>query len=169
MRSVGEPGNSGGPAPGDGGRIDPVRVFISYAHDDLAHEERVREFWTFLRAHGIDARLDKPAAQRRQDWPLWMLREVSEARFVLVVASPAYRERAEGVAPAGVGLGVQWEAALIREEVYADREAALNRFIPVVLPGCSQADIPVWLGTSTNYAVSEYTGAAAAAADGSAV
>jgi TIR domain-containing protein len=98
MRSVaeGESGNAGGPTPSDGGgRVDPVRVFISYAHDDAEHEDRVREFWTFLRAHGIDARLDKPAAERRQDWPLWMQREVREARFVLVVASPAYRERAE--------------------------------------------------------------------------
>lgn len=160
---MGEPGNAGSAAPGDGGRIDPVRVFISYAHDDLAHEEHVREFWTFLRAHGVDARLDKPAAERRRDWPLWMLREAREARFMLVAVSPAYRQRAEGEAPAGEGLGVQWEAALIREEVYTDREAALDRFIPVVLPGCSQADIPVWLGrgTSTNYAVPEFTVAAA--------
>jgi TIR domain len=106
MRSVaeGEPGNADSPAPSDGGRVDPVRVFVSYAHDDAEHEDRVREFWTFLRAHGIDARLDKPAAERRRDWPLWMLGEVRQARFVLVVASPAYRERAEGDAPPGVGL-----------------------------------------------------------------
>ena len=36
----------------------PVRVFISYAHDDAAHEERVRDFWLLLRKLGIDARLD---------------------------------------------------------------------------------------------------------------
>ncbi|MGH3778904.1 MAG: CHAT domain-containing protein, partial [Pseudonocardiaceae bacterium] len=159
---MGERGK-GGPAPGEAGGVGPVRVFISYAHDDAEHEDRVREFWTFLRVHGVDARLDKPAAERRQDWPLWMLRQVREARFVLVVASPAYRQRAEGDAPPSVGRGVQWEAALIREEVYADREAALDRFVPVVLSGCSPADIPVWLGrgTSTNYAVPEYTVAAA--------
>ncbi|MGH4024282.1 MAG: CHAT domain-containing protein, partial [Pseudonocardiaceae bacterium] len=155
----GETGLADGLASSDGASLGPVRVFVSYAHDDAEHEDRVREFWIFLRAHGIDARLDKPAAQRRQDWPLWMLREVREARFVLVVASPAYRQRAEGEAPAGEGLGVQWEAALIREEVYSDREAALNRFLPVVLPGCAQRDIPVWLGrgTSTHYVVSDYT------------
>jgi hypothetical protein len=46
MRSVaeGEPGNSGGPGPSDGGRVDPVRVFVSYAHDNAEHEDRVREF-----------------------------------------------------------------------------------------------------------------------------
>ena len=39
------------------------------------------------------------------------------------------------------------EAALIREEMYADSEAARLRFLPVVLPGCSRDDIPVvWMG-----------------------
>ncbi|MGH3929834.1 MAG: SEFIR domain-containing protein, partial [Pseudonocardiaceae bacterium] len=148
---------------GDGAGVAPVRVFISYAHDDGEHEDRVREFWLFLRRHGIDARLDKPATERRQDWPLWMGRELREARFVLVVASPAYRQRAEGDAPPGQGRGARWEAALIREEVYADREAALDRIVPVVLPGCAAADIPSWLGptTSTHYPVTEYTVAGA--------
>ncbi|MEA2202730.1 MAG: hypothetical protein QOI89_3410, partial [Solirubrobacteraceae bacterium] len=142
---------------------DQVRVFISYAHDNSEHEYRVREFWIFLRSNGIDARLDVSAAERRQDWSLWALRQVRRARFVLVVASPAYRRRAEDEVPAGEGRGVQWEAAMIRQEVYADPEAALNRFLPVVLPGCSASDVPVWLGreTSTHYLVSEYTQAGA--------
>lgn len=51
---------------GRGGRAGPVpvRVLISYAHDDQAHMERVREFWLFLRANGVDARLDLPAAEQ---------------------------------------------------------------------------------------------------------
>jgi len=54
---------------------------------------------------------------------------------------------------------VQWEAALIREEFYADRVAAMARFVPVVLPGQSSHGIPVWLGpaTTTHYVVSAYT------------
>ncbi|MGH4023477.1 MAG: SEFIR domain-containing protein [Pseudonocardiaceae bacterium] len=127
------------------GGDDTVRVFISYAHDDAEHEDRVRRFWLFLRANGIDAVLDKPAAERRQDWSQWMLDQVHQARFVLVVASPAYREHAEGQAPPDEGRGERWEAALIRQEVYADREAALERFLPVVLPGSASADIPIWL------------------------
>jgi hypothetical protein len=136
-----------------------VRVFISYAHDNAEHAEQVRQLWAFLREQGIDARLDLPAAERRQDWPLWMLQEIRAARFVLVIASPAYRRRAEGDAAAGEGRGVQWEAVLIREAVYADQQAALDRFLPVVLPGCSANDIPGWLGptSKTHYVVSEYT------------
>jgi hypothetical protein len=54
---------------------------------------------------------------------------------------------------------VQWEANLIRNELLADHQASLNRFLPVVLPGCSADDIPAWLGPAshTHYAVSEYT------------
>ncbi len=144
----------------DAAAVSPlIRAFISYAHDDAEHVDRVRQFWSFLREAGIDARVDLPAAEERQDWPTWVLRQIRAARFVLVIASRAYRLRAEGDAPAGQGRGVQWEAALIREAVYADQQAALNRFLPVVLPGCSAADIPLWLGpaSTTHYVVADYT------------
>src|SRR5260370_30983677 len=136
-----------------------IRVFVSYAHDNAKHVGKVRQFYRFLREAGIDARIDLPAAEERQDWPTWMLRQILAARFVLVVASAAYRMRAEGDAPTGQGRGVQWEAALIREVVYADQQAALNRFLPVVLPGCSATDIPLWLRptSTTHYVVADYT------------
>ena len=41
------------------------------------------------------------------------------------------------------GRGVQWEARLIRDLFYADQEAGMARFVPVVLPGGSAADIPL--------------------------
>jgi hypothetical protein len=56
-------------------------VFISYAYDDREHADRARQFWLFLRESGIDARLDKPAAERRQDWPRWMSREMRAVRL----------------------------------------------------------------------------------------
>ena len=151
----------GGDHPGTG-RV-PVRVFISYAHDDQAHEGRVRDFWVFLRAHGVDARLDLPTAEQRVDWAEWMAREVRDADRVLVIASPEYRRRAEGHAGPAEGRGVQWEARLIRDLFYADQRAALGRFVPVVLPGCSAHDIPLWLAPASakHYLISEYTVAGA--------
>ena len=140
-----------------------ARVFISYAHDDQEHEDRVREFWLFLRAQGIDARLDLPAAEQRQDWAQWMMQQVRDAGRVLVVASPEYRRRAEGDALPAEGRGVQWEARLIREVFYANQEAGLQRVLPVVLPGSSADDIPLWLApaSATHYEVSDYTVAGA--------
>src|SRR5437016_3040745 len=98
-------GLGAGPTAVAGGRV-PVRVFISYAHDDAVHEERVRQFWLFLRAQGVDARLDLPAAEQRVDWAQWMTQEVRDADRVLVIASPEYKKRAEGDAGPGEGRGV---------------------------------------------------------------
>jgi WD40 repeat protein len=140
-----------------------ARVFISYAHEGPEHEKRVRDLWLFLRRNGIDAVLDLAAAERRQDWPLWMLEQVREARFVLVVASPEYRRRADGAAASDQGRGLQFEAGLIREEVYRDRPAAVDRFIPVLLPGYGVDDIPSWLGpmTSSHYQITDLSVAGA--------
>src|SRR5580704_13705506 len=151
----------GGDHPGGGGA--PVRVFISYAHGDPGHEDRVREFWVFLRQNGVDARLDLVAAQQRVDWTEWMTREVRDADYVLVAASAAYKRRAEGDAEAQEGRGVQWEARLIRDLFYRDQEAGLERFLPVVLPGGSADDIPLWLApaAATYYRVTAFTVAGA--------
>ncbi|WP_369169921.1 TIR domain-containing protein [Streptomyces sp. R28] len=137
----------------------PGRVFISYAHDDDKHVEDVREFYHFLRRCGIDADLDLPAGERRQDWSLWMLRGIRNSRHVIVVASPQYKRRAEGDAAAGEGLGVQWESMLLRNLVYEDQAAALEKIVPVVMPGGSAADLPMWLGgrSHSHYAIEDFT------------
>ena len=97
------------------------------------------------------------------DWAEWMTREVRDADRVLVVASRGYRRRAEGDAAPDEGRGVQWEARLIRDRFYADQEAGLEPVLPVVLPGGSADDIPLWLGpaSTTHYQVTEYTVAGA--------
>ena len=153
---------TGSPAVGPGGG-GPVRVFISYAHGDGGHEEWVREFWLFLRQHGIDARLDLPGSEERRDWAQWMAREVRDADRILVAASPGYKARAEGDGEPESGRGVQWESWLIRQRLYADQRAGLTLILPVVLPGCSAADIPFWLApdAATHYVVGELSVAGA--------
>lgn len=142
------------------GSVLPRRVFISYAQgpDNTADIELVRLFWEFLRSCGIDARLDLAAAQERRDWAVWMGDEIRAADFVLVIASPAYRERAEGRSGPDVGRGVQWEARLIRDAFYRD-QSRLARFVPVVLPGQTVNGVPDFLApaTSTVYYVSDFT------------
>lgn len=144
--------------PAEAARIS-VKIFISYAHDDSAHEDRVRGFWRFLRGQGVDAHVDLSAAELRQDWTEWMTRQIRDADYVLVIASPEYKRRAEGDAMPDEGRGVQWEARLIRDRLYADPQAGLRSIVPVVLPGCSASDIPLWIGpvATTHYLVRDYT------------
>ncbi|QIS10497.1 toll/interleukin-1 receptor domain-containing protein [Nocardia arthritidis] len=140
-----------------------VRVFISYAKADRAHSDAVRNLWNFLRQNGIDARLDLPAAGRRQDWPVWMQREIEAADYVLVAASAAYRASSDRRAANGAGRGANYEAALLRELIYADREKWYGRILPVLLPGATADDIPVFLGpySGSKYTVRDFTVAGA--------
>ena len=134
-----------------------MRVFISYAHASGPHVEAVRQLWTLLRAAGVDARLDLPATRERQDWALWTARQVKAADFVLVVASAAYRRRAEGEAAPDEGRGVQFEAGLLRDALYADRPSWTRKLLPVILPGESAAGLPAFLSpaSATTYKVKE--------------
>lgn len=139
-------------------------MFISYAQaaDNSADMALVQRFWEFLRSCGVDARLDLAAAQERRDWALWMGDEIRAADFVVIIASRAYRERAEGRSGPDVGRGVQWEARLIRDAFYAD-QSRMGRFVPVVLPGETVDGVPDFLApaTSTVYFVSSFTVAGA--------
>ncbi len=110
-----------------------VRAFISYAHDSPDHVEAVRTLWLLLRRCGVDAKLDVVAAQQPRDWTLWMLEQLREAAFVLVIASPEYRLRVEGRETPSRGRGAQFEGSLIRNEFYRDQVAGRAKFLPVSL------------------------------------
>jgi len=135
-------------------------AFISYARepDDPAHEESVLRLWTFLRSCGVDARLDLGEADQRRDWALWLATQIREADYILVIASPAYRRGAEGRGDAHEERGVQYQARLIRDALYADQHA-VNRFVPVLLPGRSEDGVPDFFGpfTSSVYPVTDFT------------
>jgi tetratricopeptide (TPR) repeat protein/mRNA-degrading endonuclease toxin of MazEF toxin-antitoxin module len=136
-----------------------ARVFLSYAHDDDAHVEAVRDLWLFLRGNGVDAQLDLAAADEPQDWPQWMGEQLRTCAYVLVIASPDYKAAAEGELPPDRRRGVRWEAAMIRERLYADLDEGRKRVLSVVLPGRDRAELPDWMrpNTVTVYSVRDLT------------
>jgi hypothetical protein len=140
-----------------------VRVFISYAHESDAHKQDVRRLSDLLCANGVNARFDQAAADRPQMWATWVIQQFREADHVLVVVSPAFSARAEQKGPREAGRGVSQEWRLIVDESYADQERALERFLVVLLPGASRADIPIGLygNSRTVYRVDDFTVAGA--------
>jgi tetratricopeptide (TPR) repeat protein len=141
------------------------RVFISYAHDSDEHRDRVLRFASFLRTQRIDAVLDTWCEGGSQDWYVWVIRELTGADYVLVIASPRYREVGDGSAPRGMHRGVQSEAALLRELIYDDRDHWRQRILPVLLDGHGPDEIPLFLQphSASRYPVPAFTVTGAAA------
>lgn len=67
------------------------RVYISYVHESLNHDDLVLRFASFLvDEYGIDVVLDRWSAADRMDWEKWATREITNADFVIVIVSPKY-------------------------------------------------------------------------------
>src|SRR5439155_4545299 len=95
---------------------------------------------------GVDARLDFPPGQRRLDWSVWLAAELQAADLVLVVASPTYKRWADHETATADDGTPGLEARLVRDKYLAGLSP--RRVLPVVLPGCSAADVPAFLADS---------------------
>jgi tetratricopeptide (TPR) repeat protein len=135
------------------------RVFVSYAHDSAEHKRQVLRFCALLSQLGIDVRVDEWASGRRRDWFVWMLDQFRCADHVIVIASPRYRLAGDGDAPADFHRGVQAESATLRDLLYRDRITWTRKILPVILPGRSVIDIPLYLqpSSASHYHVPELT------------
>ncbi len=124
----------------------PPIVFISYSHDSPEHADRVLALSDHLRADGIDCVLDQYEDSPPEGFPRWMDRQIRAADFVLMICTPTYYHRVMGEEEPGTGHGVAWESTLIYQYIY-NAGTSNKRFIPVLLEGAHEADIPVpWQG-----------------------
>lgn len=120
------------------------RVLVSYAHEVQisGHVERAYDLSQSLRRLGVDTQIDRYVEHDPPFWPRWMQDEIAQAKFVLCLVSPLYRERCEGRGDESVGRGARWEGLIVTEELYTNQSAAHRKFIPVLLDGCEVTDIP---------------------------
>ena len=130
----------------------PPKVFISYSHDTVEHQERVLGLADRLRADGIDAEVDQYNAAPPEGWPLWCERQIAAADVVLMVCTETYHRRVSGDEERGEGLGVVWEARIIRQLLY-DAGAVGAKFVPVLFSDASLEQIPTPIKGGTHYVV----------------
>lgn len=135
----------------------PREVFISYSHDSPEHANRVLELASQLRENGIPITLDQWEESPPEGWPRWMEIHVADADFVLVICTERYNRRFNGEEEPGLGLGVRWEANLIRQHLY-NCGSINDRFVPVVFAPDSKGHIPIPLQGYTHYVLDTKTG-----------
>ncbi|GLW91300.1 toll/interleukin-1 receptor domain-containing protein [Actinokineospora globicatena] len=134
------------------------RVFVSYTHDSEEHKDAVLHLAHALSANGVSVCLDRWHLER-QDWYTWAVREIESADFVVVVASARYRTVTDGYGTPTENLGLQCEAAILREKLQSERPLWTRKILPVLLPGRGIGDIPlVFQPNSVNhYPIADYT------------
>lgn len=129
------------------------RVFISYSHDSPEHVESVLNLSDRLRADGIDCHVDQYEMFPQYGWPRWMMQQIENAAFVLVVCTETYNEKFRGKCEVGKGLGVKWEGAIVTQEIY-ESEAKNKKFLPVTFSSNDQIHIPIPLRSAQSYVLS---------------
>ena len=135
--------------------MNAKKVFISYAHETKKLSNDVLEFSNHLRSQGIDAEIDQYEEAPPEGWPKWMMRQVQEADFVLLICSKLYYERANDFSGSATGLGAKWETNLILQQLYSG-STNNNKFIPVIFEKDDGKYIPLPLEPYTYYEINNF-------------
>ncbi|SNY84365.1 SEFIR domain-containing protein [Nocardia amikacinitolerans] len=107
----------------------------------------------------FDVHMDRWDLDRRRNWYQWAIEQVTKADFVLVIASPRCKQVADGHGDPKSNRGMQSEILLLMEQLHSDRETWSRKLLPVVLPGRSPDEIPLFLApqTADHYLVQDFT------------
>lgn len=133
------------------------KVFISYSHDSIEHENQVLALSDRLRRDGIDAQIDQYEIGPPEGWIRWMRNSIRSADFVLVICTEAYQRRAEGREEAGKGWGGNREGHIVDQELY-ESDGKNVRFIAVIFRNDDRLYIPDFLRPYQNESVATEEG-----------
>jgi hypothetical protein len=142
--------------------LRPV-VFVAYAYDSPEHEKAVLRLCTLLERNRIAVRVDKWSLQERWNWGEWTEHQILSADYVLAIASPAFRRAGDGHTAPGEHRGARAETSLLRELLQQNRDTWVWTILPVILPGRSWEDVPLFLHawSETRFVVHAFTDAGA--------
>lgn len=134
-------------------------AIVSYSHTEAGwtqaqaaeRRDHVHRLVFALRTVGaIDA--DADIFHQNEDWTRWGPAQVASSEFVLVVASPAWRDAWVGDGDPTRNKGVRAEADAVRSIENAGRPEFQKRVRLIMLPGSSDSDIPVGMhGIARHY------------------
>lgn len=130
------------------------KIFISYAHESDQLSDNVLSLSNYLRSEGIDSEIDQYEEAPPEGWPKWMLRQIQESDYVLVVCSSLFYERANDVTSSTDGLGVKWETNLILQQLYS-MSTQNKKFIPIIFNASDSKFIPLPLQPYSYYKISD--------------
>ncbi|MEW6058048.1 MAG: toll/interleukin-1 receptor domain-containing protein [Bdellovibrionota bacterium] len=120
--------------------IEPSpRVLISYAWEDAAHKQWVKDLGTKLRTEGVDIILDEWSTALGDRLPHFMEQAVHGSDFVVYICTPEYKRKSDGRIR-----GVGYEGNIITAELYATSNE--RKFIPVLRKGTWDDATPTWAG-----------------------
>jgi hypothetical protein len=119
----------------------PIRVFISYSGTRDRHKKWVADLGTFLRANGVDARLDQWHLRKGMDLPQWMTNELEMAERVVIISDSRYSERADGRSG-----GVGWETMLIQGDM-SNLPPQSTKYLVIVREDAFDTGVPRYLKT----------------------
>ncbi|WP_207787949.1 toll/interleukin-1 receptor domain-containing protein [Candidatus Thiosymbion oneisti] len=123
--------------------MDRSTVFVSYSQESQEHAERVQGLAASLERDGCTCHLDVHK-ETDEDWPTWMTRQLTKADTVLCVVTATYARRFRDQELPDVGLGVGWEAGLIRRLLYKQK-LHNDRIFPVLFDAADRRHIPLEL------------------------
>jgi hypothetical protein len=136
-----------------GRESQPPQVFVSYSDDSPTHAKRVLELAQWLRSHGVDAHIDQFEDSPEEGWPRWIVRQIREAEFVLVIATPHYLALCEGeeARTSGGDSLVRFKSHLSLQELH-ESGGRNRKFIPVLYEGDAIVEsVPLPLRGATCY------------------
>lgn len=117
------------------------KVFVSYSHEDPAHDAWVLELASLLRRNGVDAFLDQWDLRAGQDVALFMESSIRDSDFVVLICTPTYAQKSN--LPRG---GVGYEKNIISAEMLQAQDLR-PKFVPVLRLGDFATSLPTYLGS----------------------
>jgi len=123
----------------------PLRVFLSYAHEDAKHRVRVKALAQRLQQAGMEVTLDQDRPAPDEGWLLWVEREVTAADAVLLVITQAFRDSFDASS-------MPWPGPVIGPKLF-NSESGHRPFIPVVFTAEDAVYRPEPLAHQTFYSV----------------